>query len=236
MKRNKSILLFVLLCCAAMVSAQSTVTMQITAILNGRNGSVFMDEQSTYSATTQERNESSLNPQGFPNLNIYAVAPYGNMTSFCTNDLVGTKFSFTTNQSQEYKLTFSGQTGDVQWLHDMKTGKTFSMTASTEYTFQIDGDQVTDVAERNNPKVVENRFEIVSVPAEYEICYRNQILSVSLYPATANNPILVKDETGTLVKSLTVTNFSTQDFDLSSLTTGHYTIEANGETLTIGVK
>lgn len=236
MKRNKLILLAVSLCCAAMVSAQTKVKMTITATSNDRFGEVFMVEQSEYSNTKLDTDESGLLASGFPNLNIYAEASYGKMTTFCTNALLGTKFSFTTNQSQEYKLTFSSQEGDVKWLRDTKTGKTFPMIPSTIYTFTIDADQVTPVAERDNPKMVENRFEIVSGATEYEICFRSKILSVSLYPTTANNPILVKDENGDTKKSLTVTDFNTQDFDLSDLASGHYTIEANGETLTIGVK
>lgn len=179
--------------------------------------------------------------QGYPNVTLFAAMPYGNMTTACTADFWGTKLSFYTNQSTDYTLTFSDQTGDVLWLRDTKTNKEFAMLPSTTYRFSIDADQVSSrVGDVVDQKMVENRFVIVApsapLPTEYEICYRNGYLQISNYPADADAAIVLSDENGVEVKTLTITNRLYQEFNLADLAKGHYTFVANGKTLTIGVQ
>ena len=237
MKYN-SLLLTLFLCLSTMAYSQTSVNVTLTAVSNGRNHDVTMTQDTKYSATTAYRDEMPLLAPTFPNVTLFADLSYGQMTTVCTSDLVGTKLSFYTNQSTDYTLTFSAQTGDVLWLRDTKTNKEFAMLPSTTYSFSVDASEVSSRAQLN---IVANRFEVITpstpTPTEYTICYIGGWLQITAYPADANATIEVKsEETGDVVETLEVTNRTHQEFNLSKLTRGHYTFEANGTTYTIGVQ
>lgn len=238
MKRSKLLLFAAALCCSVLSYAQEVAT-SVTIILSTANGSgeLFMAQDSKYSADKQDRDELPIFGPDFPNPAIFADVAYGKMTTLGVPALVGTEISFYTNQCTDYKLEFTGQTGEVLWLKDNITGKEIKMVNGAPYSFKID---TSEVSSRETAKIVSKRFRIVTPttpgPTDYEICYRNGYLEISNYPVAQNtNPIVVKDESGNEVKR-EVPVASYQSIDLRSLTPGHYTVEANGETLTIGVQ
>lgn len=239
MKRSKLLLLAAALCCSVLSFAQTaatTVTIRLVAS-NDRNHELTLLQDNKFSADKQDRDELSILGPNYPNPAIFADVAYGKMTTLGVPALVGTEISFYTNQSTDYRLEFTGQTGEVLTLKDMKTNKEIKMVNGATYSFAIDANEVSS---RETAKMVSKRFRVVTPttpgPTDYEICYRNGYLEISNYPVAQNtNPIVVKDESGNEVKR-EVPVASYQSIDLRSLTPGHYTVEANGETLTIGVQ
>lgn len=238
---SKFFLLIALLCCDMVVSAQQTsVTVRLTPF-SASDGTAVSAAANDVFISTNNR-ECSTVPiilQKLPNPTIFVEADDNDYTSFCTDDFKEIQLSFYTSNLKDYILTFPTQKGDTLWLLDTIDKKYIKMVQGESYKFSVEDDKLSSRENSQEKRQVEHkRFKIVSAPLTtgYGICFRNKTLSVSQYPATANNPILVKDENGDTVKRLPVTDFNTQNFDLSDLPSGHYTIEANGETLTIGVK
>lgn len=200
------------------------------------NKDLWIVQNANFKADTQESDEGSYQQGQEPkNVGIWAIADYGNMSTLKTNNIVGTKLGFlTNNKNTAYELRFKIYKGKILYLKDNVTGKEFPCTVTYPFTAEAGKKTVTD------------RFVFVTPsspqPTEYEICYSNGYLRISNYPTDKNtNHIVVRDENNNVVKDkngkdLDVEPQVYQEIDLRHLTAGHYTIEANGETLTIGVK
>ena len=244
---SKFFLLALSLCCGLAVFAQTTtVKIHLTAEKRG-NSEIMLSQDSKYSVIGQNgTDELPLNGvPTFPNVAIFVETLDNKYTTVCANALVGTKLSFYTNNSKKYTLTFSAQTGEVLYLRDTKNDTEIKMVPSVSYEFSVEDNEVsyTDSLQM----IVRDRFEIVTPstpqPTEYKICYSNGYLQISSYPTDQNtNHIVIRDENSAIVKDKNGKDIDVaplapyQEIDLRHLTSGHYTIEANGETLTIGVK
>lgn len=211
----------------------TAVCVKLTAA-NGKVDRVRLMQNAAFHATTKDADEGSKIMNEVPNVNIYVAAPYGQMSSFKTNNIVGTKLTIQTNSQTNYTLSFNELMGDTLYLKDNEMEAIVPVTATQEYGFTAEAkDTIAD------------RFVFVDAPVggEYLICYRNGYLQISNYPTDKNtNHIVVRDEDNNVVKDKNGKDLDVepqaiyQEIDLRHLTSGHYTIEANGETLTIGVK
>lgn len=194
---------------------------------NGRMDNVYVMQNVAFHASIKDVNESTKMMNTGSNVNIYAVAPYGNMSSLKTNALIGTKLAIQTNSQTDYTLSFDYLKGETLYLKDNVTGVVVPVTSTQTYAF-------TAAAKTT----IADRFEFVAAPVGgvYEICYRNGKLQLSNYPvATNTDNIIIRDDAGTLVKSVSpVAGY--QEIDLSDLSAGHYTVEANAEVLTFRVR
>lgn len=229
MKTIKTFALLAATLICGMASAQNDTTavrVKLTAA-NNRVDNVYMLQNAAFHATTKDVDESTKMMNAVPNVNIYVVAPYGNMSTFKTNEIAGSKLAFQTNSQTDYTLSFDWLKGETLYLKDNVTGAVIPVTATQKYAFTAEA-KVT----------VTDRFEFVAAPVggTYEICHRYGKLQISNYPvATNTDNIVIKDETGVVVKEVAPMAIY-QEIDLSGLSAGHYTVEANGQTLTISVQ
>ena len=86
---------------------------------NNRTSVVTLNQAAIYTANEQNASEMLAQITNTTTaVNIYAIAPYGNMAIYGTNDLIGTFVGFTTNSRTSYTLTFGGVTGSQLYLID----------------------------------------------------------------------------------------------------------------------
>ena len=86
---------------------------------NNRTSVVTLNQAAIYTANEQNASEMLAQITNTTTaVNIYAIAPYGNMAIYGTNDLIGTYVGFTTNSRTNYTLTFGGVTGSQLYLID----------------------------------------------------------------------------------------------------------------------
>lgn len=128
------------------LNAENAVRVHITSPENSRTDYVYIQEDPSFSATSQDVEEAPKFMNTAPNLNIYAVAPYGNMAVLNTNDVEGVVLAFTTNSRTNYKLTFDMQAGDAFYLKDNVENKLIEMVPATVYEFTATAN--TTVADR----------------------------------------------------------------------------------------
>ena len=221
-------LLFATLMSGMLVAQNDTtaVRVKLTAA-NGRMDNVYLLQNTAFHANTKDVGESTKMMNAVPNVNIYVAAPYGDMSTLKTNDLMGTRLAIQTNSQTEYTLSFDWLKGGSLYLKDNVTGAVIPVTASQQYAFTAEA-----------KATIADRFSFVAAPVggTYEICHRYGRLQISNYPvATNTDNIVVKDEAGAVVKEVAPMAVY-QEIDLSGLAAGHYTVEANGQTLTISVQ
>lgn len=248
MKTNKiSVLLVMAMVCGMAMAQQDDYKTLVRVKLSTKtavntlgkpySSPMYVYQDAAYDAKTYDKSRevaSTLN-EGLKNVTIWAIAPYGNMQTVCTDNIVGTYLGIkTSSEDDTYVLSFDYHKGDVLYLKDKVTGKEFPCTASYSFT-------------ASKSATITDRFVFVTpstpLPTEYEICYRNGYLEISNYPTDRNtNHIVIRDENNAIVKDKNGKDIDVaplviyQEIDLRHLTSGHYTIEANGEILTIGVK
>lgn len=86
---------------------------------NNRTSVVTLYQAAIYTANEQNASEMLAQITNTTTaVNIYAIAPYGNMAIMGTNDLLGTYVGFTTNSRTNYSLTFGGVSGSPLYLID----------------------------------------------------------------------------------------------------------------------
>lgn len=156
------------------------------------------------------------------NVAIYAIFGGKNYQTFGTKTLGEMQFGIKTNADTEYTLSVSDAEGTLM-LKDAVTGKVIKLVNGATYTF---------TAEAN--KTITDRFALTTT-VPYEICHRYGALQITGYPESAAN-VVIKDEAGVEVKNVAIIDHAYQEIDLSGLAAGHYTVEANGQTLTISVQ
>ena len=86
---------------------------------NNRSSVVTLNQAAIYTANEQNASEMLAQITNTTTaVNIYAVAPYGNMAIYGTNDIIGTYVGFTTNSRTNYSLTFGEVSGSQLYLID----------------------------------------------------------------------------------------------------------------------
>lgn len=233
MKTIRLFSMFVALLMGSALYAQNDTTavrIKLYATGTTQNKILTILQNAAFDANKKESDEGTIQMGEEPkNVNVWAIAPYGDMSTLKTNNIVGTKLGFRTNNSNtEYELCFDQFMGDVLYLKDNETGVEFPCTATYFFTAEAGKKTITD------------RFVFVTptspISPEYEICYRNGYLQISNYPTDKNTDhIVIKDADGKVIKD-EAPKAIYHEIDLRRLTKGHYTIEANGEVLTIGVQ
>lgn len=134
----------------AIEDAAMTVTLQST---NARYNVVSLEQGALY---TNEKNTTDI----YANItntttavNIYAIAPYGNMSIMTTNNLDGVYLGITTNScTDDYTLTFTGVSGAQLFLVDHETNETKPIVENLVHTFDATA-----------LSTIEDRFQIVNL-------------------------------------------------------------------------
>lgn len=118
----KKIFVTIMTLAAAVFQMQAIEDASISILLesdNNRTSIVTLNQASIYTANEQNASEMLAQITNTTTaVNIYAIAPYGNMAIYGTNDLIGTYVGFTTNSRTNYTLTFGGVTGSQLYLID----------------------------------------------------------------------------------------------------------------------
>lgn len=157
-------------------------------------------------------------------VNLYAMQGTHQCSPVYTNKVSGLYLVVMTNlKDTKYTLSFDQVDGRELSLYDVDKDSVIVCKNGGTYTFE---------AETN--KTIDNRFYFYT---PYEICYRGGKLQITGSPATATS-VEIKDATDTPIvgSPFRITNHDYQEIDLTTLSKGHYTIVANGDTLTIGVQ
>ncbi len=118
----KKIFVTIMTLAVAVFQMQAIEDASISILLesdNNRSSVVTLNQAAIYTANEQNATEMLAQITNTTTaVNIYAIAPYGNMAIYGTNDLIGTFVGFTTNSRTSYTLTFGGVTGSQLYLID----------------------------------------------------------------------------------------------------------------------
>jgi len=154
---------------------------------------------------------------------LYVVKNGTKYQNFAVKSLNGIELGVKTNASTSYKLTVS-----------KVSGAPLTLKVGDELITLTDG-LAKDITLAANQAAASFGIFVPAAPAPYEICHRYGKLQITSYPESAAN-VVVKDEAGAEVKNVAITDHVYQEIDLTGLAAGHYTVEANGQTLTISVQ
>ena len=196
--------------------AKVTLTSQ-----NGYTSDITIAESADLTAGTNAGYCSIINMEGRV-VALYAIYNGAQYQTFGTKELGAMHFGIKTNADTDYKLTFSNVSGaKTLQLVDLEARKLINIAADGEYSFTAPANSV-----------ITDRFKLY-IPGTYEICHRYGKLQITENPSTAD--IVIKDATGATVMTVPAEPLY-QEIDLAGLAVGHYTVEANGQTLTISVQ
>ena len=118
----KKIFVTIMTLAAAVFQMQAIEDASISILLesdNNRSSVVTLNQAAIYTANEQNASEMLAQITNTTTaVNIYAIAPYGNMAIYGTNDIIGTYVGFTTNSRTNYSLTFGEVSGSQLYLID----------------------------------------------------------------------------------------------------------------------
>ena len=118
----KKIFVTIMTLAAAVFQTQAIEDASISILLesdNNRSSVVTLNQAAIYTANEQNASEMLAQITNTTTaVNIYAIAPYGNMAIYGTNDIIGTYVGFTTNSRTNYSLTFGEVSGSQLYLID----------------------------------------------------------------------------------------------------------------------
>lgn len=220
----KKIVLSLLVLAATVNAFAITTTGKAQVTLTSKSGytcKMTLLQADELNANMDATYSAEINMESRP-VALYVMYNGVNYQSFAAKTLGEVKFGLKTNADTEYTLTVANAAGALM-LKDAVTGKTIKLVNGATYTF---------TAEAN--KTITDRFALTTT-VPYEICHRYGALQITGYPESAAN-VVVKDEAGVEVKNVAITDHVYQEIDLTGLAAGHYTVEANGQTLTISVQ
>ena len=211
---------------SAVATTTATANITLTSASAGTD-KVKLYEDAAYTSAFDNGADATkvMNNSNSRSVNIYSVVDGLNCATIFTDNLIGLKVALQTNKVDEnYTISFDNVSGRKLALKDNVTGTLTTIENGKSYAF---------TAAKNT--TIADRFEIVAAVVPYEICYRYGALQITGYPASAAN-VVVKDVAGAEVKNVAITDHAYQEIDLTGLAAGHYTVEANGQTLTISVQ
>ena len=220
----KKIMISLLMMAAAINSFAVSYTAKATMTLTSQSGytsNITIAESNDLNVGTNAGYCSIINMEGRP-VAMYAIFNGANYQTFGTKELGTMPFGIKTNADTNYKLTFTNVSGTkTLQMVDLVAKKIVSITTDGEYAFTAPANTETS-----------DRFRLY-VPGTYEICFRYGKLQITENPSAAD--IVIKDATGATAMTVPAEPIY-QEIDLSGLAAGHYTVEANGQTLTISVQ
>ena len=118
----KKIFVTIMTLAATVFQMQAIEDASISILLesdNNRSSVVTLNQAAIYTANEQNASEMLAQITNTTTaVNIYAIAPYGNMAIYGTNDIIGTYVGFTTNSRTNYSLTFGEVSGSQLYLID----------------------------------------------------------------------------------------------------------------------
>ncbi len=210
----------------AVAATTATANIVLTSASAGTD-KVKLYEDASYTSAFDNGADATkvMNNANSRSVNIYSIVEGKNCATIFTDNLIGLKVALQTNKVDEnYTMSFENVSGRKLALKDNVTGTITIIENGKNYAF---------TAAKN--VTLTDRFEIVEAVLPYEICHRYGKLQITGYPESAAN-VVIKDEAGAEVKNVAITDHVYQEIDLTGLAAGHYTVEANGQTLTISVQ
>ncbi len=201
----------------------ATATITVTGTTSGSFDKVILVESTVdgFSAAFDNGYDAAQPDVNIPG--IYAISGTERFASNFTNDLTDQALGFISGTDTEYKITFSGVTGNTIKLYDKVTGTETVVDAANDYTF-------TAAANAR----IDDRFVVncsACAPAEPTICHRNDQLEV--YNSNGMTvQVLNLDGSATSIADVAISTDS-QTIPLADLAAGQYLVKWNGKDLII---